>query len=96
MCIRDRRDAGWNGIVALGVPAGATSLSFTDCTFEYGGATPAGTVYGDQTNGMNSEVNIAVSGCTFRDPKGCLLYTSSHGFTFYDFSPALCRGGARS
>lgn len=64
------RDAGWNGIVARGVPAGATSLSFTDCTFEYGGSTPAGTVYGDQTNGVDSEVNIAVSGCTFRDPKG--------------------------
>ncbi|NLT57914.1 MAG: hypothetical protein GXX99_03005, partial [Clostridiales bacterium] len=26
-------------------------------------------LYGTQTNGVNSEVNISVSGCTFRDPK---------------------------
>lgn len=63
------QDAGWNGIEAIGLPAGATSLSFTNCTFEYSGFSDAGTLYGTQTNSVDSEVNIFVSGCTFRDPK---------------------------
>lgn len=63
------RDSGWNGIQAIGLLAGATSLSFTGCTFEYSGFNDAGTLYGNQTNGENSVVNISVSGCTFRDPK---------------------------
>lgn len=63
------QSAGWDGIRAIGLPVGATSLSFTDCTFEYSGFIGAGTLYGNQTNGVDSEVNISVSGCTFRDPK---------------------------
>jgi hypothetical protein len=63
------RDAGWSDIQAIGLSAGATDLSFTDCTFEYGGFTEFGTLYGEQTNGENSIVNISVSGCEFRNPK---------------------------
>ena len=63
------QDAGWNGIQAIGAgTAGATSLSFTNCTFEYSGFSDAGTLYGVQSNGINSEVNISVTGCTFRNP----------------------------
>lgn len=63
------RDAGWNGIRAIGSSEGPTNLKFTDCIFEYSGFSDAGTLYGTQTNGKNSEVNISVAGCTFKDPK---------------------------
>lgn len=63
------RDDGWNGIQAIGSSEGATNLEFTNCIFEYSGFSDAGTLYGTQTNGMNSEVNISVAGCTFRDPR---------------------------
>lgn len=64
------QDAGWNGIRAVGAgEAGTTSLSFTNCTFEYSGFNEDGTLYGVQSNGINSEVNISVTGCTFRNPK---------------------------
>lgn len=64
------RDAGWNGIRAVGAGAAGTSgLSFTGCTFEYSGFNDAGTLYGTQTNSANSEVSISASGCTFNNPK---------------------------
>lgn len=64
------RDAGWNGIRAVGAgTAGASSLSFTNCSFEYSGFNDDGTLYGVQSNGINSEVNISVTGCTFSNPK---------------------------
>jgi len=63
------RNAGWNGIEAIGSSEGPTNLEFTDCIFEYSGFSDAGTLYGTQTNGKNSEVNISVAGCTFKDPK---------------------------
>ena len=75
------RDAGWNGIQAVGLPAGATSLSFTDCTFEYSGFTDAGTLYGVQTNGVDSKVDIFVAGCTFINPKAgttAIRYNNGH------------------
>jgi hypothetical protein len=63
------QNAGWNDIRAVGAGNdGATSLSFTNCTFEYSGFAVAGTLYGTQTNGQNSEVNLSVSGCTFKNP----------------------------
>lgn len=64
------QNAGWNGIQAVGAgTAGATSLSFTNCTFEYSGFSDEGTLYGTQTNSIDSEVNISVSGCAFSNPK---------------------------
>lgn len=64
------QDAGWNGIRAIGAgEAGATSLSFINCIFKYSGFSDSGTIYGVQSNGINSEVNIFVSGCTFSNPK---------------------------
>ena len=64
------KNAGWNGIQAVGAGmAGPTSLSFTNCTFEYSGFSDAGTLYGTQTNSIDSEVNISVSGCTLNNPK---------------------------
>ncbi|NCB52415.1 MAG: hypothetical protein EOM54_11145 [Clostridia bacterium] len=64
------QNAGWNGIQAIGAgTTGATSLSFTNCTFEYSGFSDAGTLYGTQTNSIDSEVNISVSGCTLSNPK---------------------------
>jgi hypothetical protein len=75
------RDAGWNGIQAIGLPEGATSLSFTNCTFEYSGFTDAGTLHGNQTNSVNSEVNISVSGCVFICPKAgatAIRYANGH------------------
>lgn len=63
------QDAGWNDIRAVGAgAAGTTNLSFTNCTFEYSGFAVAGTLYGTQTNGVDSAVNVSVSGCTFKNP----------------------------
>jgi hypothetical protein len=40
------QDAGWNGIRAVGAgEAGTTSLSFTNCVFEYSGFNEDGTMY---------------------------------------------------
>ena len=76
------QDAGWNGIRAVGAgEAGTTSLSFTNCTFEYSGFNEDGTLYGVQSNGINSEVNISVTGCTFRNPNAgttAIRYNNGH------------------
>jgi len=77
------QDAGWNGIRAVGAgEAGTTSLSFTNCTFEYSGFNNEdGTLYGVQSNGINSEVNISVTGCTFRNPNAgttAIRYNNGH------------------
>ena len=76
------QDAGWNGIRAVGTGEdGTTSLSFTNCTFEYSGFNEDGTLYGVQSNGINSEVNISVTGCTFRNPKAgatAIRYNNGH------------------
>jgi len=76
------QDAGWNGIRAVGAgEAGTASLSFTNCTFEYSGFNEDGTLYGVQSNGMNSEVNISVTGCTFRNPNAgttAIRYNNGH------------------
>jgi hypothetical protein len=76
------QDAGWNGIRAVGAgEAGTTSLSFTNCTFEYSGSNDDGTLYGVQSNGINSEVNISVTGCTFRNPNArttAIRYNNGH------------------
>ncbi|MDI9470926.1 MAG: right-handed parallel beta-helix repeat-containing protein [Bacillota bacterium] len=63
------RDAGWAKIVAFGAGTeGASNLSFSNCIFEHARET-YGTVEGMEANGKNSEVNIYVSGCTFREPQ---------------------------
>ena len=76
------QNAGWNGIRAVGAgEAGTTSLSFTNCTFEYSGFNDDGTLYGVQSNGINSEVNISVTGCTFRNPNAgttAIRYNNGH------------------
>jgi hypothetical protein len=76
------QDAGWNGIRAVGAgEAGTTSLSFTNCTFKYSGFNEDGTLYGVQSNGINSEVNISVTGCTFRNPNAgatAIRYNNGH------------------
>jgi hypothetical protein len=65
------QSAGWQGITALGAgPGKPTGLSFTDCIFEHDscGENAYGTIKGEQTNDIDSVVNISVSGCTFRTP----------------------------
>ena len=74
-----RKESGWGKIEAICSPDGTTSISFTDCTFEYGGKTREGLLYGkSDAQNNDGEVNILVSGCTFKDP---VHYSSSYGPT---------------
>ena len=66
-----REESGWEKIEAMGSPEGDTSISFTDCTFKYGGNTQDGLLYGrgyPNDHSADYEVKISVSGCTFSDP----------------------------
>ena len=63
------RDAGWMGIEARSADTlNPASLSLTNCIFE--NCCGAGTLNGVDSNGVGDgqTVNIAVSGCTFRNP----------------------------